>query len=158
MKERELFLEKIKINETFSMQVDPEKQETLIIYKNGMGVESFSLRKRIYTLFKTLQEYTNSTDFVIEKEKKYKLYGQAIHIKDDIYMQINDKHDSMIIEFYKIEDNKKEILYLMKTDYMTQKLFHQMLIPEKVLTIPNFQVMNPTLFKDFIDIISVIKI
>lgn len=158
MKDRELYLNRIQIDDTYSMQIEPEEQESLIIYENDTVIENFSLRRRIYTLFRTLQDYTKADEFVYDKEKKYKMYGKAIHIMDNIYMQINDEHDSSVVEFYEKENDHKKLLYIMKMNYMTQKLFQHILIPKKVLSTPDFQTMNPNLFKDFVDIVSVIKI
>lgn len=158
MKKRELFLDKIQIDETFSMQID-YTEENLIIYENEVEIDKFSLRRRIYTLFKVLQEYTNANNYIEDKEKKNKLYGKEIQINTDIYMQLNDKYGTLAIDFYqKIPDGEDELLYLTKLDYMTQKLFAMMLIPNKVIDNPKYQILNPKEFKDLMDILSMIKI
>ncbi len=158
MKKRELFLNRIQIDDTYSMQVD-ELEENLIIYENDVEIEQFSLRRRIYTLFKVLQEYTNSIDYIEDKEKKHNLYGKEIQINNDVYMQLNDEYGVLAIEFYqKIPDGEDELLYLTKLDYMTQKLFTMMLIPNKVIEDPKYQILNPKEFKDLIEILSLIKV
>lgn len=158
MKNRELFLDKINIDDTFSMQIDQENQEELFIYENNVVIDVFSLRKRIYTLFKVLQELTNTSELIDYKEKKAKLYGKEIHVIDDIYMQLTNKHENLIVEFNQKINNENKLLYLTKTNYMTQKLFHMMLIPKKVIEDPDYKTTNPKLFKDLIDVLSVIKI
>jgi len=153
MKKRELFLDKIQIDDTYSMQVDLETEEFVNIYENNVVIDQFSLRRRIHTFFKVLQEYTNSDIVIIDHDKNHKLYGKEIHIKDKIYMQISDNHQELVIEFYIKEENvEEELLYLTKMHYMTQKLFSMMLIPKKVLDDPKFQIMNPNDFKDLMDV------
>ncbi len=159
MKKRDLFLDKIQIDETFSMQIDLETEGILKIYENDVEIDNFSLTKRIYTLFKVIQEYTNSDKKLIDKGKNTTLYGKEIHIKDQIYMQAKYKHEFLIIEFFLKEENSEErLLYLTKMNYTTQKLFHMMLIPKKVLDDPKYQLLYPKEFKDLIDILSIIKI
>ncbi|QVK17053.1 hypothetical protein KHQ81_09145 [Mycoplasmatota bacterium] len=158
MKKRELFLDRIQIDDTYSIQVDSDTEEFVNIYKNDVIVEQFSLKRRIYTFFKVLQTYTNSDEAIIDPNKNIKLYGKEIHIKDQIYMQAIDEHKDLVIEFYKKEeDTEDNLLYLTKMNYMTQKLFNMMFIPKKVIDIPNYQIMNPKEFKDLMDILSVIK-
>ncbi len=157
MKKRDLFLDKIQIDDIYSMQIDPNTLETVNIYENNQLIEQFSLKRRIFTLFKTLQKYINSDDSILDKERNIKLYGKEIPIKEDIFMKVSDEHKELIVKFYHKQD-EKNVLYLTKMNYMTQKLFHNMLIPKKVIENPKYQLLNPKEFKDLMDILSVIKI
>lgn len=158
MKERELFLDKIQIDDTYSMQVDIDSKEFVNIYENDVAIDQFALNRKIRTFFKELQKNINSEDYILD-DKNNRLYGKEIHIKEDIYMQVTNKHKELVIEFYhKDEENNIKILYLTRMNYMTQKLFYMMLIPKKVKDDPKYQILNPKEFKDLMDILSMIKI
>ncbi len=147
-------MDKIVLNEIFSIQIDKDSKEYVNIYEYDKILEQFSLNKRIYTFFKTLQHYTASDEYIVDEINKVKLYGKEIHIKDDIYLQLVNNENGLLIEFYTKDQNNREILYFAKTDYMTQKLFYLMLMPKELKP----SLINPQDYKEIIDILSVIKI
>ncbi|MDF2700148.1 MAG: hypothetical protein K0Q49_1704 [Haloplasmataceae bacterium] len=153
MKQRELFLDQILIDDAYSIKIDPKNNENLIIYENNTIIDEFSLKKRIYTLFKMIQELTDDQDFIL-LDQKIKLYGKEIKIKDDIYMKISESHVCLTVDFYKKVNNEIILYYLTKMTYMTQKLFNKMLIPEKMTNDENYQENNATEFKDMLEILS----
>lgn len=154
MKQRELYLEKIILNDQYSLQIDPNNQENLLIYENNTIIEEFSLRKRIHTLFKTLQDLTEDSEYIM-LDQKTKLYSKEIKINDNIYMKVTDHHVCVTVDFYqKNNDHSNELLYLTKMTYMTQKLFNKLLIPEKVIHDEHYQDKNTLEFKDMLEVLT----
>ena len=154
MKNRELYTEIINLTETYALKIDDNKNYVNIYQYQNLR-EQFSLKRRIYTFFKLLQSYIQS-DKVIIGNNNDKLYGEKIHFTDNLFMQLSDKHETLMVEFYRYESNNNELLYTVRTNYMTQKLFSIMLIPNKVKENPHFLI-DPQDFKELMDILSVIK-
>ena len=150
MKERELYLDRIELNDKYSIQID-ESQKYVNLYLNNNLLEQFSLRRTISTFFKFLQSHLHSENVIKDR------YGEGIKIHDDLYMRLTDKYHELMVEFYHYDDNNKHVLFTTKTNYMTQKLFSMILVPEKAKIYPQF-IIDPQNFKEIIDILSMIKI
>lgn len=154
MKKRDLYLDRIYIDERYSMQVDPNNNENLLIYDDKEVVLEFSLNRRIHTLFKELQKLIQSEEVVGSG-----MYGRAIHIKDHLFMKANDRYEVDTVDFYTQDaEGNQNVIYITKTSYMTQKLFHRILIPIEMLNDPEYQNKNPNVFKEMIDLLQMIHI
>ncbi|MDF2700147.1 MAG: hypothetical protein K0Q49_1703 [Haloplasmataceae bacterium] len=158
MKKRELYYEKIKINDTFSIQIDPNNNENLLILKNNEVIDTFSLQRKIYTLFKVLQDYLKDDDYVIVEDNQSKIYGQEINLYDNVYMKINPFRKCLTIDIYRKDDDNETLLYITKLTYISQKLFNMILIPKKLIEQPNFYITNVFKFIDMLELMNSEKI
>ncbi len=154
MKRRELYENLIHINETYSMQVDKDNDEYVNIYKHHTLLEQFKLNRKIYTLFKILQDYIQEDDYIIVEDNQAKIYGKEIYLYEDIYMRINASRACLTLDFYhKINEQEIKLIYLTKLIYTSQKLFHMMLIPKKLEKTPSYYVTNVFKFLDMIELL-----
>jgi hypothetical protein len=155
--EKEYYLEPIVITDQFKIQIDSDNHDNLLIYQKNEVVEIFSLKRRVYTLFKLIQSYVESNS-TIHYNKNNDLYAQAILIKDDLYMQVTDQHQVTVVEFYKKKGNEKKTLYITKMTCMAKTLFNQLLVAIEVDRDPDYQAKFPRLFKDMLDVLGLIHI
>jgi hypothetical protein len=155
--EKEYYLEPIEINDTYRLKIDPDSHDNLLIYENNDIIEIFSLKRRVYTLFKIIQNYVQS-NHVIDYNKNNELYAEPILIKDELYMQVTDQHQVMVVEFYKQHGHEKKTLYVTKMTCMAKTLFNQLLIALEVDRDPEYQAKFPRLFKDMLDVLGMIHI
>ncbi len=154
MKKKELYNQSIQINESYYIQIDNNNDEILNIYKDNHLLEAFKLNRKIYTLFKILQDYIKDEAYITVEDNGAKLYGKEIYLYEDIYMKINADRACLTLDFYhKINDTDMELIYLTKLIYTSQKLFHMLLIPKKLATVPSYYLANIFKFLDMIEIL-----
>lgn len=154
MNKQNLYTKLIHINNQYSMQIDKENNQILNIYHNNILINRFKLNRKIYTLFKIIQEYTLDEDYIIIEDNQAKIYGKPINLYDNVYMQINPDRACLTLDFYKLTNNKKELVYLTKLIYTTQKLFCMINIPYKLDTNKNYYINNIFKFLDMIEILG----
>ncbi len=153
MKKRKIYDKLININETYSMQIDESNEDIVNIYKNNKLIEQFKLNRKIYTLFKVLQDYIQDENYIVVEDNNSKIYGKEIYLYDDIYMKINADRACLTLDFYqKINDTEIKLIYLTKLIYTCQKLFYMILIPQKLNNNPNYYITNVFKFLDMIEI------
>jgi len=154
MKKKEIYDKLIQIDESYSMQIDEDNDEIINIYQDDLLIEQFKLNRKIYTLFKVLQDYIQDEDYIVVEDINAKIYGKPIHLYEDVYMKINADRACLTLEFYyKISQTETNLIYLTKLIYTSQKLFHMMLIPNKLAVFPNYYVTNIFKFLDMIEIL-----
>lgn len=158
MKKRELFYDKIYINEDIVIQIDPNNVGNLLIYKNDVILENFSLSRKIYTLFKVIQDITNDEDYVIVEDNQCMIYGKEINLYENIYMKVNPNRKCLTVDLYRKDENKETLLYLTKMVYISQKLFNMMLIPQKLIEQPKYYITNVFKFIDMLELMDSDKI
>lgn len=155
MNKRELYNQIIRINDIFYMQIDKDNNDFVNIYKDNQLIEKFKLNRKIYTLFKILQEHIQSEDYIIVEDFDTKIYGEEIHLYDDIYIKVNADHACLTLDFYqKLNDTEIKLIYLTKLIYTCKKLFHKLLIPKKIELNTNYYITNVYKFIDMMEILS----
>lgn len=154
MNKNELYTQIIQINDQYSMQVDKNNHDLLNIFYHNQLIYQFKLNRKIYTLFKIIQELINDEDYIIIEDNKAKIYGKPIYLYDNVYMQINPNRACLTLDFYKKINNKKELVYLTKLIYTTKRLFYYLYIPYKLDTVKNYYLSNIFKFADMIEILG----
>ena len=154
MNKNELYTKMIQINEHYTMQVNQDNHDILDIYFYNQLIYQFELNRRIYTLFKIIQELINDQDYIIIEDYNIKIYGKPIFLYDNVYMQINPNRACLTLDFYKLINNKKELVYLTKLIYTTKRLFYHILVPHKLDTVKNYYLGNIFKFLDMIEILN----
>ncbi|QVK17052.1 hypothetical protein KHQ81_09140 [Mycoplasmatota bacterium] len=155
MKKRELYEKPIHINDSYWIQISKENEEIVNIYKDNCLLESFKLNRKIYTLFKVLQDYIQDDDYITIEDNQVNIYGKEIKLYEDIYMKINADRACLTLDIYqKISQTEIKLIYLTKLIYTCQKLFHMLLIPKKLENKPNYYVTNIFKFLDMIEILG----
>lgn len=153
-----LYREKLIINDQWSMQIDPENDKNLLIFENDEVKDVFSLKRKTYTLFRILQEFTEE-DKRLNYLKNIHLYGKSIPITKDLMMRLMDTNGRFIVEIYKpMKKGDHEIIYALKGTVTTETLFKSIPIAIDAYKNPNIRNNFPQLFQDMMEILGLIQI
>ena len=151
-------MEGINIDNSLSLRIDNENTEYVNIYQNKNLIEQFSLKRRIYTLFKTIQILTKADGAVLFTNKNIPLYGKEIQVKENFFIKFTDAYGEVKLKFYEYDKESKEnILYVSPIYFHSQKFFSMLLLPEKIKINPGF-LLDPQDFKEIIHLLSLIRI
>lgn len=154
MKNRELYYDRIVINDNLYLKINEDDNEFVNLYKHNKLMEKFKLNRKIYTLFKVIQDYTNDDDYIIVEDTNSKIYGKEIHLYENVYMKVNACHACLTVDFYRKDKDNIQLIYLTKLIYTVHKFFHMMLIPKKLEKNPNYYITNVFKFLDMLEIMK----